>query len=158
MTMQKDDLARIRTWNLLIRSQTRYPLRHEPYNPFRKENKIHKHQSQSMKPNGRKRASFCLENVQAKLERIAPIPVLLIKAISKQKDVRGARSALARRDITVKEERQKTNSQSTGTACFILPLCFVYRQAKLLPTHPFRRPSRSTVRTHNVSPEDNQCR
>ena len=29
MTMQKDDLARIRTWNLLIRSQTRYPLRHK---------------------------------------------------------------------------------------------------------------------------------
>ena len=24
------ELARIRTWNLLIRSQTRYPLRHEP--------------------------------------------------------------------------------------------------------------------------------
>ena len=27
--MQKADLARIRTWNLLIRSQTRYPLRHK---------------------------------------------------------------------------------------------------------------------------------
>ena len=27
--MQKSDLARIRTWNLLIRSQTRYPLRHK---------------------------------------------------------------------------------------------------------------------------------
>ena len=27
---QKFELARIRTWNLLIRSQTRYPLRHEP--------------------------------------------------------------------------------------------------------------------------------
>ena len=27
--MQKIDLARIRTWNLLIRSQTRYPLRHK---------------------------------------------------------------------------------------------------------------------------------
>ena len=27
--MQKFDLARIRTWNLLIRSQTRYPLRHK---------------------------------------------------------------------------------------------------------------------------------
>ena len=26
------ELARIRTWNLLIRSQTRYPLRHEPHN------------------------------------------------------------------------------------------------------------------------------
>merc|ERR1711895_102313 len=26
---QKLDLARIRTWNLLIRSQTRYPLRHK---------------------------------------------------------------------------------------------------------------------------------
>ena len=26
---QKIDLARIRTWNLLIRSQTRYPLRHK---------------------------------------------------------------------------------------------------------------------------------
>ena len=24
------ELARIRTWNLLIRSQTRYPLRHKP--------------------------------------------------------------------------------------------------------------------------------
>ena len=85
-----------------------------------------------MKPNGRKRASLCLENVQAKLERIAPIPVLLIKAISRQKDVRGVRSALARRDITVKEERQKTNNQSTGTACFILLLCFVYRQARII--------------------------
>jgi hypothetical protein len=26
---KKTDLARIRTWNLLIRSQTRYPLRHK---------------------------------------------------------------------------------------------------------------------------------
>ena len=60
-----------------------------------------------MKPNGRKRASFCLENVQAKLERIAPIPVLLIKAISKQKDVRGVRSALAPCDITVKDGKEK---------------------------------------------------
>ena len=25
------ELARIRTWNLLIRSQTRYPLRHKPF-------------------------------------------------------------------------------------------------------------------------------
>ena len=33
MTMQKDDLARIRTWNLLIRSQTRYPLRHKALIP-----------------------------------------------------------------------------------------------------------------------------
>ena len=60
-----------------------------------------------MKPNGRKRASLCLENVQAKLERIAPIPVLLIKAISKQKDVRGVRSALAPCDITVKDGKEK---------------------------------------------------
>ena len=28
-TQKKYELARIRTWNLLIRSQTRYPLRHE---------------------------------------------------------------------------------------------------------------------------------
>ena len=28
-TEKKVDLARIRTWNLLIRSQTRYPLRHK---------------------------------------------------------------------------------------------------------------------------------
>ena len=27
-TKKKSELARIRTWNLLIRSQTRYPLRH----------------------------------------------------------------------------------------------------------------------------------
>ena len=104
-----------------------------------------------MKPNGRKRASFCLENVQAKLERITPIPVLLIKAISKQKDVRGVRSALAPRDITVKEERQKTNSQSTGTACFTLLLSFVYRQAKLLPTHPFRRGEHTTFRLEIIN-------
>ena len=29
-TQKKYELARIRTWNLLIRSQTRYPLRHKP--------------------------------------------------------------------------------------------------------------------------------
>ena len=29
--MKKLDLARIRTWNLLIRSQTRYPLRHKTH-------------------------------------------------------------------------------------------------------------------------------
>ena len=31
MTARKIDLARIRTWNLLIRSQTRYPLRHKAF-------------------------------------------------------------------------------------------------------------------------------
>ena len=30
LNLKIDELARIRTWNLLIRSQTRYPLRHKP--------------------------------------------------------------------------------------------------------------------------------